>query len=70
MFNDEHQPVTDLRIKVSGMTSPHSVLTSVYAMLKQEVSVDLACEFLMEAATSKGDLERLLRICREYVICE
>jgi len=70
MFNDEHCPVTDLRVKVSGMKSPRSVLTTVYAILKEEVSVDLACEFLMEASTSKGDLERLLRICKEYVICE
>ncbi len=70
MFKEEHYPVTNIKVKVYNLKNAQQILKTVYTELKNEESVDLACEFLMEAATSKGNQERLLRICGEYVVCE
>ncbi len=70
MLREEQQPATDIRIDISGLKSSHILLKTVYTVLKNEESVDLACEFLMEAASTRGNYELLTRLCREYVICE
>lgn len=63
------RPLTDISLDLSGFQTSHRLITEVYMAIKGEGKSNLACEFLTEAASSKGDRKLLLKICSRYITC-